>query len=65
MDFMGTVEWFLGTHFRWMIIPDSVQVHLSQTGFAAILVEENNIQNHSITHDATPYCSGLPIDAIP
>jgi hypothetical protein len=48
-----------------MITPGSVQVHLSQTGFTANLVEENNIQNQSITHDATPYCFGLPIDAIP
>ncbi len=62
---MGTVEWFLGTQFQRMITPDSVQVNLSQTNFAANLVEENNIQNQSITHDATPYCSGLPIDAIP
>ncbi len=45
VDFMGTVEWFLGMHFQWMITPDSVQVHLSQTGFAGNLVEENNIQN--------------------
>jgi hypothetical protein len=48
-----------------MITPDSVQVHLSQTGFAANLVEENYIQYHSIIHDTTHHCSGLPIDAIP
>jgi hypothetical protein len=64
-DFMGKVEWFLGMHFQWMITPDSVQVLLRQTRFAAILVEENNIQNRSITHVATPHCSGLPIDTIP
>jgi hypothetical protein len=52
---MGTIEWFLGMHFQWMMTPGFVQVHLSQTSFAANLVEENNIQNQSITHDATTY----------
>jgi hypothetical protein len=61
---MGTVEWFLGTHFQWMVTPEVIAVHLSQTGFAANLVEENNIHHRSITHEATPYRSGLPIDAI-
>jgi hypothetical protein len=64
VNFMGRVEWFLGTHFQWMITPEIVTVHLSQTGFAANLVKENNIHHCSITHDATPYHSGLPIDAI-
>jgi hypothetical protein len=64
VDFMGTVEWFLGTHVQWMITPDIVTVHLNQTGFAANLFKENNIHHRSITHDATPYRSGLPIDAI-
>jgi hypothetical protein len=34
-------------------------------GFVAYLVEDNNIHMHNITHDATPYHSGLPINAIP
>jgi hypothetical protein len=29
VHFMGTVEWFLGTHFQWMITPEIVTVHLS------------------------------------
>jgi hypothetical protein len=64
VNFMGTVEWFLGTHFQWMITPEIVTVHLSQTGLTANLVEENNIHHRSITHDVTPYRSGLPIDEI-
>ncbi len=44
---------------------NAVSVHLSQTGFAAHLVEDNNAHLCSITPDATPYRSGLPIDAIP
>jgi hypothetical protein len=62
---MGTVEWFLGIHFQWKITPSIVQVHLSQTGFASQLVEDHNTHTRQITPDATPYRSGLPIDAIP
>jgi hypothetical protein len=65
VKYMGTVEWFLGTHFQWLVNPSVVKVHLSQTGFASHLVEENNIHLRNITPDATPYWSGLPIDACP
>ena len=65
VDFMGRVEWFLGTHFQWSATPDVVQVHLSQTGFASHLIEENNIHHRNIIPNATPYRSGLPIDACP
>jgi hypothetical protein len=65
VEFMGTVEWFLGSHFQWLATEDIVSVHLSQTGFAAHLVKDNNIHMRNITHDATPYRSGLPINAIP
>jgi hypothetical protein len=53
-NFMGAVEWFLGMHFQWMVTPDEVKVHLSQTGFALHLVEDNNIHLCNITPDATP-----------
>jgi hypothetical protein len=59
------VKWFLGTHFQWLVTPDKVQVHLSQTGFAAHLVEKNNIRMCDVTPDATPYHSDFPINAIP
>jgi hypothetical protein len=59
---MGSVEWFLGTHFQWH---KTKSVHLSQTGFAAHLVKDNNAHLCSITPDATPYQSSLPINAIP
>ena len=65
VDFMGTVDWFLGTHFQWSCYHNEVSVHLSQTGFAAHLVEDNNAHTRNITPDATPYRSGLPIDACP
>ena len=60
---MGTVEWFLGTYFQWLVTSSVVKVHLSQTGFTSHLVEENNINLRHITPDATLYRSGLPIDA--
>jgi hypothetical protein len=34
-------------------------------GFATHLVKDNNAHTRNITPDATPYHSGLPIDAIP
>jgi hypothetical protein len=65
VDFMGAMECFPGTHFKWMVTPDKVKVHLSQTGFALHLVEDNSIHLCNITPDATPYRSGLPINACP
>jgi hypothetical protein len=65
VEFMGTLDWFLGTHFQWLSSNNKVSVHQSQTGFAAHLVKENNAYPRNITPDATPNCSGLPIDAIP
>jgi hypothetical protein len=65
VDFLGRVEWLLGTHSQWSITPEVVQVHLSQTGFASHLVEVNNIHHRNITPNAIPYRSGLPINACP
>ncbi len=62
---MGTMDWFLGTHFQWSSSPNSVSVHMNLTGFAAHLGEDNNVHTRNITPNATPYRSGLPIDAIP
>ncbi len=38
VEFMVTIDWFLGTHFQWLYSNDAVSVHLSQTGFAAHLI---------------------------
>jgi hypothetical protein len=48
-----------------VVLRQNVSVHLSQTGFATHLVKDNNVHTHNITLDATPYRSGLPIDACP
>jgi hypothetical protein len=62
---MGIVEWFLGTYFQWNKSDSKVSVHLSQTSFAAYMVEDNDAHLCNITPNATPYCSSLPINVIP
>ena len=64
VDFMGTVEWFCGTHFNWKVSDTEVSVHLNQSGFARNLVESFNFQDRNLTPSATPYRSGCPIDSI-
>ncbi len=54
-----------GTHFQWLVSDDKVSVHLGHTGFAAHLFKENNVQKRHVTPGATPFWSGLPIDAVP
>jgi hypothetical protein len=48
VDFMGMVEWFLVKHFQWLLTPDKVEVHLSQTRFASHLVKENSVHLRNI-----------------
>jgi hypothetical protein len=61
---MGILEWFLGIHFSWNHTSSSVAVHLNQSGFASNLVESFFRDSRDPTPTATPYCSGIPIDAI-
>ena len=61
VDFMGNVEWFLGTHFQWLVGPEAVKVHLSQSGFASHLVKVHDVHLCNVTPDATPYQSGIPL----
>ena len=62
---MGPVEWFLGIHFQWKSTPSAVSCHMNQAAFAANLVEQFDQHHKSPTPTATPYRSGMPIDAIP
>ncbi len=64
VNFMGIVEWFLGVHFSWRITPNSVTVHLNQSGFMANLVESFFRESQDPMPTATPYQSGIPIKAI-
>ncbi len=64
VDFVGIIEWFLGIHFSRWITPSAILVHLNQLGFAAPLVESFFCESCDPTPTATPYRSGIPIDAI-
>lgn len=65
VTFMGVVNWFLGTHFTWLDLPNgNISVHLSQVAYAQNLVERHRQQNINVNPRATPYRSGLPIDSI-
>ncbi len=64
INFDGIVEWLLGTHFLSNVTPNDVDIHLSQSGFSQNLVESSHVANKSPTPTATPYCSGLSINAI-
>jgi hypothetical protein len=64
VDFMGIVEWFLGTHFSWSITPSIVKVHMNQAGFAANLAERFQVDAKTPSPTITPYRSGIPIYAI-
>jgi hypothetical protein len=50
--------------FSWHITPNSVVVHLNQSGFASNLVESFFQDSRNPTPTATPYCSGVPINSI-
>ncbi len=66
ISFMGVVNWFLGTHFTWLDLPDGeISLHMSQVAFAQNLVERHRQQHINVNPRATPYRSGLPIDSIP
>ncbi len=66
INFMGVVNWFLGTHFTWTDYPtEDISVHLSQVAFAQNLVERYHQQHINHNTKSTPYCSGLPIDSLP
>jgi len=65
VEFMGPVEWFLGIHFQWKSTPSAVSCHMNQAAFAANLVKQFDQHHKSPTPTATPYRSGMPIDAIP
>jgi hypothetical protein len=58
------VEWFLGIHSSWRITKSAVAVHMNQSGFATNLVKQFFPDKWNPTPDATPYCSGVPIDSI-
>ena len=66
VEFMGTVNWFLGTHFEWSSHQDgALSCHLSQEAHAQIIVEFYRLANINFNPLAPPYQPGFPIDATP
>ena len=65
VDFMGTVQHFLGIKFQWVQSPSSLTVHLSQPAFTDHILQEHGLNLDSATSSRTPYRSGLPVDSIP
>ena len=66
VEFMGTVNWFLGTHFEWSSHQDgALSVHLFQEAYAQPIVEKHDLAGLNYNPRATPYRSGCLIDYIP
>jgi Reverse transcriptase (RNA-dependent DNA polymerase) len=66
VDFMGDAEFYLGTKFDWLHEPDGhVTCHLSQEGYAHMIVDAMGLQDAVTSLKMTPYRSGLPIDSLP
>ena len=65
IQFMGSIEWFLGTYYEWMVHPTTgdVSVHLSQEAFTLRLLSD--FQMSTCNPAPSPYCSGLHINVIP
>eukprot|EP00804_Cyclotella_cryptica_P023774 CCRYP_011152-RA/>CCRYP_011152-RA protein AED:0.31 eAED:0.31 QI:0/0/0/1/1/1/2/0/815 len=66
VDFMGTVDYFLGTAFNWKRHADgNLSVLLSQSAFIEYAAHRFAINKVTPTPNMTPYRSGVPIDYIP
>jgi hypothetical protein len=65
VDWMGNVDFFLGTAFTWTQLDDgNISVHLSQATFTEHLAHRFSVDTMNKTPNMTPYRSGLPIDSI-
>ena len=65
VDWMGKVDFFLGTAFTWNQLDDgNISVHLSQATFTEHLAHRFSVDTMNKTPNMTPYRSGLPIDSI-
>ena len=66
VDFMGDVDYFLGTAFTWRRHDDEhVSVHLCQSAFTEFTAQRFGVDKMNQTPNMTPYRSGMPIDSIP
>eukprot|EP00804_Cyclotella_cryptica_P008738 CCRYP_018465-RC/>CCRYP_018465-RC protein AED:0.27 eAED:0.26 QI:0/-1/0/1/-1/0/1/0/969 len=66
VDFMGPVDWFLGTAFTWKRHNDgNLSVFLSQSAFTDYTAHRFAVDRIKPAPNMTPYRSGIPIDSIP
>ena len=66
IDWMGTVDYFLGTAFNWKRHADGhLSVLLTQSAFTEYTAHRFAIDKLNPVPNMTPYRSGMPIDAIP
>jgi hypothetical protein len=66
VDFMGPVDWFLGTAFTWKRHSDGhLSVLLSQSAFTEYTAHRFAVDRINPVPHMTPYRSGIPIDSIP
>jgi hypothetical protein len=66
VDFMGEVDYFLGTAFTWKRHDNGhLSVHLCQSAFTEFTAHRFSVHRYNRTPHMTPYRSGIPIDSIP
>ena len=66
IDWMGTVDYFLGTAFNWKRHEDGhLSVLLTQSAFTEYSAHRFAIDKLNPVPNMTPYRSGIPIDSIP
>ena len=66
VDFMGDVEYFLGTTFTWIKHKDrNISFHICQYAFTGFTAHWFLVHTANKVPNMTPYSSGFPVDSIP
>ena len=66
VDFMGSVDFFLGIRFDWNLGDKSnFRVKLVQEAYSETIVHKMGLRDANKDAKMTPYRSGLPIDSLP
>ena len=66
IDWMGTVDYFLGTAFNWKRHPNChLSVLLTQSAFTEYAAHRFAVDKFNPVPNMSPYRHGMPIDAIP
>ena len=66
VDFMGDVDYFVGTEFTWLQHKDGkISVHLCQLSFTEFTAHRFLVHITNKVPNMTPYSSGFPVNSIP